>query len=98
MNKHVVDALQDCERELSAVRLELQAVVRERDQYRDALERIAARGRNITLTADQAYTIARVALSRERKDDTVKPALTRWEAKQLDAMDAGERKDTNAER
>ena len=24
----------------------------------------------------------------------VKPALTRWEAKQLDAMDAGERKDT----
>jgi hypothetical protein len=26
---------------LSAVRLELQAVVRERDQYRDALERVA---------------------------------------------------------
>jgi hypothetical protein len=28
------------------------------------------------------------------RGDPVKPALTRWEAKQLDAMDAGERKDT----
>lgn len=63
-----------CERELSAVRLELQAVVRERDQYRDALEQIAddihpPRGRE-TATTVEMRRVARAALSRERKDTT----------------------------
>ena len=51
-----------CERELSAVRLELQAVVRERDQYRDALERIAENDCRYCSCVEPMTDIARAAL------------------------------------
>ena len=59
-----------CERELSAVRLELQAAVRERDQYRDALREIADPPGPYGGADDieEARRIARAALGRERKD------------------------------
>lgn len=59
-----------CERELSTVRLEHQATVRERDRYLDALREIADPPGPYggCLDLHEARTIARAALNRERKD------------------------------
>lgn len=72
-------------------------LIAERDQYRDALADLLEGAEDMRTYVDRYFAEkwkhddylarARAALSREQKDEPVKPALTRWERKQLDAME-----------